>query len=638
MPAQSEQSIDLNNAIWYLGIDFGTTGVSAVLLNQTTAQRYPLFWSNELRISQEQLQTVSPRLVVRNSAEAIFRLPAITYSGEAASKLFVKFPVTPIIVGSLATKLANNQPGIFLENFKPYLNIGIPYYSEQQKWQPQLQLPTQQVSLYWVRKTLQALLATLSPKSTLPDSVIKLGAVGLAPSTLGIALGNLSGVIFGYPASWGDTYHFNLREAVLDAKLVEHPEQIFFLEDAIATSLAILTSIVQDENQVTKKLTDLSYSQWQGGVLVINFGATTTELALVDRSADLKNLTHSDFSVLSLAYASDALAQDIFCQLLYPQLSEAQLQLLSLSREVELPLPGQPEPQKRDRLALVLQSSAFGKALLKASSYLLPILQRKAEFTLELGTDCWLVKALDLEEQVILPLVQQLNQSLIKLMVEKGLSETEITQVIAVGGTVAESINKWLKQRLPNAINVQDFIKKNQQKNQKNGILSSLLASGWVAMGLATLPLYPQVLNRSGHQYSDYFLLLELIRAFPQTVNETESFTYSLEEIVQQLEHRGLNTSACYERLVNLVKGELPPGLVPSSTQDSRLVASQADLLAEMISEPLFAAEGNRYRLNFQQQQRLADYLELIVSGTSQKFAEPLFVKWRITSTFSKNS
>jgi activator of 2-hydroxyglutaryl-CoA dehydratase len=42
MPAHSEQpEADISNAVWYLGIDFGTTGVSAVLLNRSTAQTIP---------------------------------------------------------------------------------------------------------------------------------------------------------------------------------------------------------------------------------------------------------------------------------------------------------------------------------------------------------------------------------------------------------------------------------------------------------------------------------------------------------------------------------------------------------------------------------------------------------------------
>lgn len=624
-------SVDLNNAIWYLGIDFGTTGVSAVLLNRATAQRYPLFWSNELHISQEQLQTVNPQLAIRNSA-AIFRLPAITYSGEAASKLFVKFPVSPIIVGSLAAKLANEEPGIFLENFKPYLNIGVPYYCpDQQQWQPQIKLPNQKlVSLYWVRRTLQAMLATISPKSTLPDAVMKVGAVGLPSETLALVLRQLEGVICGYPASWGDTYQLNLREAVLDAKLVRHPEQVFFVEDAIAIALALLPSVTLNSQETAEKFSFLSASQCRDGMLVIKVGITTTEMALVDLPDDLNKLCHDDFSVLSLAYGSEALAQDIFCQLLYPQLSEAQLQQISPNSEVELPQPGQPERQKRDRLALLLQSSAFGKALLKASSYLLPILQHKEEFTLELGHNRWLVKASDLETLVILPFLQQLNQGLLRLMVATGLTEEKIIQFVGVGDTVLTTIEKWLKTRLPQTLIVQKAIKKSVKQEPENLILNSLTASGLVATGLATLPLYPQVLHRSQHQYSDYFLLLELIRAFSHLPDDSANNSYSLEEIMQQLERRGLNTSVCYERLVNLVNGQLPAGLVPSPEQDSRIAATQTGLFDDLTASPLFSQEGSCYCLNLQQRQLLANYLEMVVSATSQKFAEPLFVKWGI--------
>jgi activator of 2-hydroxyglutaryl-CoA dehydratase len=110
MPAHSQQpEVDISNAVWYLGIDFGTTGISAVLLNHTTAQRYPIYWSNELRISREELQTVNPQLKVRSSGEVIFRLPTVTYSGQAASNLFVQLQVAPIVVGSLASSLAKSS-------------------------------------------------------------------------------------------------------------------------------------------------------------------------------------------------------------------------------------------------------------------------------------------------------------------------------------------------------------------------------------------------------------------------------------------------------------------------------------------------------------------------------------------------
>ena len=625
MLAHLIQPGDISNAIWYLGIDFGTTGVSAVLLNRTTAQRYPIFWSNQLRINKEELQTVNPRLAVRSSAEAIFRLPAVTYSGPAANKLFVKMPVTPIIVGSLASSLANNQPGIFLQNFKPYLNIGIPYYCpDHQEWQPQLQLPNQQsVSLYWVRRTLQALLATLTPMSTLADSVMKLGAVGMAPETLGLAFKRLEGVILGYPAAWSDTYQLNLREAVLGAELVQYPEQIFFLEDAIATLLTILPTSrveVSEHEAQSEKFLPTPLSHWYGGTLAINGGATTTELALVEFSQDLKNLAHRDFRLWSLAYGSDSLAQDIFCQLLYPQMSEAQLQQISLEGNLELPLVGQPERSKRDRLSLLLQSSALGKALLKAAGYLNQILQHKEEFTLELGTDRWLVCRKDLETLVVEPFIQQLHQGLKTLIIETGLSEAKIQRVVCVGGAILGRLEQWIQHKLPDTTIVQ---------------APNLSRNYWVAAGLATLPLYPQVLNRSQQQYSDYFLLSELLRAFPHKAGEAESYLYSLEEIMQQLEYRGLNTAACYNRIVRLVEGELPLGLVPP-LEDSRLVVSQDRYYLDLTSEPLFVSEGNpnesrqgyRYRLNLQQKERLRQYLERVLDRTYQKFEEPLIVKW----------
>ena len=621
IPAQLQQpEVDISNAVWYLGIDFGTTGVSAVLLNHTTAQRYPIYWSNELRISREELQAVNPQLKVRSSSEAIFRLPTVTYSGQAASNLFAQLPVAPIVVGSLASSLAKKQPGIFLKNFKPYLNIGIPCYLPQQhEWEPQLQLPRQQrVSLYWVRRTLQALLATLTPKSTLPDAVMKVGAVGLNPETLGQALGQLEGVILGYPVAWGDTYHFNLREAVLVAKLVKHPEQIFFLEDAIASLLAALPISPSPSAAPAQK--NLPYpnpiSHWQGGTLVISAGATTTELALVNLLGDLKNLSHKDFCLGSLPYGGNAIDQDIFCQLLYPQMSEQQLQQLSLPSDVELPLPGQPDQQKRDRLALILQSTAFGQALLKATAYLKQILQHKDQFSLELGTARWLVKRSDFETQIIAPFIQQLNRQLNALMIETGLLEQGIYQVLSVGGTsILGALEKWIQQKLPNAMLSQD---------------TDSTTGCWVAAGLATLPLYPQVLNHLQHQYSDYFLLLELLRAFPKTADDSTSPAYSLEEILQQLERRGLNTAACYERLVRLVEGHLPPGLVPAFEGDSLLSPASRERFPyhDISSEPLFSQVGEGlYRPNPQQQERVRQYLQLVLSGTHQKFEEPLIVK-----------
>jgi hypothetical protein len=623
MPANLEQpEANTNNLIWYLGIDFGTTGISAVLLNYSSGQRYPIYWLDQTEITHDELAPVTSQLATRGSGEKLFRLPAVTYSGSAASELFIKLPDAPV-VGSLASTLAKKHPGIFLENFKPYLNIGIPYYcSKHHQWEPTLQLSNQQlVSLYWVRRALQALLETLTPKSTLADCAIEVGAVGLKRDILVAALGQLEGVILGYPAAWGDTYHLNLREAVLAAKLVRRPEQIYFLEDAIAPILAGLpTSVSKASTSSTvgelENSPDFPITYGRGGTLVLNLGATTTEIALVDLPDHPQNLTYSDFSAYSLPYAGNAIAQDIFCQLLYPQLSEAQHKQLSFSRDLELPLPGQPDLQKRDRLVFQLQSSPLGQALLKASSYLKLILQHKEVFTLELGTDQWVVKRHDLEVRVIQPFIQQLNRLLKELLIKTGMSEQGIYQVFCIGGTATlEPLQKWLQQSLPLATLIQN---------------SDSSAGSWVAVGLATLPLYPQVLNRLQQQYSNYFLLLELLRVFPEPTDDSAVRSYSIKEIVQQLERRGLNTEACYERIIRLVEGELPSGLVPLIENHSLLSETSKQnqhYLAVTSNTEIFSKEDDRrYRLNPQQQKCLRKYLEVVLSGTYQKFEEPLIV------------
>ena len=627
MPAQSEQpETDISNAIWYLGIDFGTTGVSAVLLNYSTNRRYPIYWSNKSAITPDQVRGLNSQVTPRNSGNVIFRLPAITYSGSDASELLVQLPETPLGVGSVGSTPTNKQPGIFLQNFKFLLNIGIPYYCpKRHEWEPTLRLPSQQlVSLYWVRRALQALLATLTPKNTLPDSEMMVGAVGLEAGTFRTALRQLEGVVLGYPTAWGDTYHFNLREAVLEAKLVRHPEQIFFLEDAIAPIVAALPSSKTDPpkagrvgvGEQGREGAREKFTSLRGGTLVINAGATTTELALVDLPDDLQNLTHSDFSLRSWFYAGNAIDQDIFCQLLYPQMSETQHQQLSLGNELELPLPGQADKPKRDRLALLLQRSSVGQALLKTSGYLKLILQHKDEFTLDLGRDRWTVRRQDLEVKVLLPFIQQLNRELNALLIATKISDQAIHQVFCIGGTtVFKTLQKWIQQKLPNATIIQE---------------ADSPTGSWVATGLATLPLYPKVLNRFQQQYSDYFLLLELLRAFAETPGNTAERPYRVEEIVQQLERRGLNTAACYERLLSLVQGQLPPGLVPSI--ENSIWLSQASKknpqYSTLTAAGLFSQEDNQlYRPNLQQQQLLRQYLELVLSGTYQKFEEPLIVK-----------
>ena len=55
-------------------------------------------------------------------------------------------------------------------------------------------------------------------------------------------LKTLTGVIVGYPSGWNAAYRFNIREAVLGARLVNRADQVAMVGDAIATLLSRLPS------------------------------------------------------------------------------------------------------------------------------------------------------------------------------------------------------------------------------------------------------------------------------------------------------------------------------------------------------------------------------------------------------------
>lgn len=84
----------------------------------------------------------------------------------------------------------------------------------------------QPISLHRIHQALQTMLATLTPSSAVKQVI---GAVGLSQGSLTAALAQLEGVILNCPATWSDTYCFNLREAVLKAELVGNPNKLSLL-------------------------------------------------------------------------------------------------------------------------------------------------------------------------------------------------------------------------------------------------------------------------------------------------------------------------------------------------------------------------------------------------------------------------
>mgnify|MGYP000096565782 FL=1 len=646
------------DSVWYLGIDLGTTGISAALLNYSKLVVYPIYWSAE-------------RQVDATSFEQSFRLPAEVYlptasipHSEVESATNNIEQIAPAVVAKDKTSTLAPKQNLHSANLKPYLHIAIPYKSTQQKWEPVLQLNESSAGpLIWVVRSLSKLLLTLKSDQSSTTPALIAHAVSIDQQTFSEIINNIAGVVCTCPSSWSEQYRFNVREALLTSKLVCHPQQIFFVEEAIATLLPELdtvnsTSVKLHDNQGLRLL-KTSKNPLLGNTLTLNIGATSTEMALVDLPSDLSQLTYRDFMLHGFTYAGKAMEQDIICQLLLPPKSHQprgasasdsntsasnpwhwqpsipgveNMQWSSLSLDgLELPRVAEPDIPARIRLQQRLESSLLGQALLDAALALKLILQHQESFTWELADQRWVLQRRDLESQVFVPYVRRLNRELNQLLVASGIPTEAINQAILSGGVAAIStVNRWLRQKLPNAKIIQDlYLGENGAPNCSR-----------VAYGLAMLPLHPQVLEIPRQQYTDYFLFTELLKVIPER-------SLSFGEVLQLFEHRGINTSQCQQRLLAFLEGELPTGLIPSMLSEilSDPEDNQKPLNAMWLtknsqenpdyhaitSAPLFEKQGNlSYRPNSQQLILLRRYLDAVKASSLQSLDEPYVVNFAL--------
>ncbi len=612
----TEIRANIGDYIWYLGIDLGTTGISATLFNRSTTEVYPLYWSTE---NQQQAA----------SKTRTFRLPAEVYLPSAQEQ-------------------NTTNSNLFSAQLKPYLQIALPYKNEQQKWEPTLQFnEVATVPLVWVVRSLSKLLLTLRSDRSSTTLGLTAAGVGLEQQLFHSAINNLAGVICTCPSHWSEQYRFNIREALLLSKIIQHPQQVYFVEEAIASLLSELDGpsgeIIQFGNSEHFHSVKTSDHPLEGNTLVINIGAAATEMALVDLPESVEELTHSDFMLHNFAYAGKGIEQDIICQLLIPpkwrkQRNSSQegnntitssplqwqptiagieqMSFASLGLEgLKLPRPGEPDSGDRIYLQQRLESSVLGKAILDAAVALKLILQHQESFTLELADQCWVLQRRDLESQVFVPFVRRLNRELNKLLVAKGIPTEAINQAILTGGTSSlAAVSRWLRQKLPSAKIIQDLYL------NENGTPSC----SRVAYGLAMLPLHPQVLEVPRQQYTDYFLFTELLRLIPERA-------LSFNEVIQLFEARGINTRSCQQRLLAFLEGELPPGLVPNNVDFSWLTLASRENFdyKAIVNAPLFEKQGSlTYRANPSQLQSLRRHLNAIKNSTQQSLEEPYTVNF----------
>nr|WP_230967713.1 hypothetical protein [Nostoc sp. WHI] len=652
-----EASLNALESVWYLGIDLGTTGISAALLNRSTFVVHPIYWSAEnppgttsfqqsFRLPTEVYLPIAS--VPHGENESIEVHEQTTPAAVAQEKVSDSSPTPPALPKSTADPTTNN---LYSAQLKPYLQVAIPYKSERQKWEPVLQLNEFSAGpLIWVVRSLSKLLLTLKSEKTCTTPSLMTAAVGISEESFPQIINNIAGVICTCPSSWSEQYRFNVREALLTSKLIQHPQQVFFVEEAIASLLPELDAA----NGEQVKLSDRQGSQpvktsehpIVGNTLVINIGTTATEMLLVDLPETLLQLTYNDFMLHSFAYAGKGIEQDIICQLLLPPksrqsrretqsddrkditsnpwqwqpsipgLDQMHWQSLGLE-ELELPRVGEPDITARIRLQQRLESSLLGQAVLDAALALKLILQHQDSFTLELADQQWILQRRDLESQVFIPFVRRLNRELNKLLVARGIPTEAINQAILTGGVACVgTVNRWLRQKLPNARIIQDlYLGENGAPNCSR-----------VAYGLAMLPLHPQILDIPRQQYTDYFLFTELLRLLPDR-------PLSFGEVIQLFESRGINTRTCQQRLLAFLEGELPSGLIPSVTDSTWLTQSSQENpdYKAIATAPLFEKQGSlTYRPNSQQLLSLRHYLNAIKASNQQSLEEPYTVNFAL--------
>ncbi|NJK47546.1 hypothetical protein HC931_04565 [Candidatus Gracilibacteria bacterium] len=381
---------------WYLGIDFGTEGLAAVLFHGRAQQVYPLAWIGD--------------------DTSRFRLPAHVYFESDSETQKFSF-----VLGAAAKVKAKEKTGIFVENLKENLNLTA---AEENSFQ----------------QAVEALFATLIPISAKSGGELPV-ALGLSEDSFRQVLSQLDGVILSCPTGWGELYRDRLRQIVLKTQLVAKAEQVFFVEEAIAVLIANLAL-----HPIAPTTT-----------LVIHAGAMTTELALVDIPDNDRTLAKSDITLESIAYGGREIDQDILVQLIYPQwISQLNPSIPRLDEEP--PQPGEPDFYKRENLRLRLRSHPIGNSFLEAANLTKLILQEQEEFKTQLGNRAWGVKRQDFIQTIVAPYLEKIELGIDLLLAQTGKSQNAIAQVICSGGTtlaVWHRLTIWLTEKLPNATLIQ---------------------------------------------------------------------------------------------------------------------------------------------------------------------------------------
>ncbi|MFQ3679290.1 MAG: hypothetical protein SNJ60_02100, partial [Pseudanabaenaceae cyanobacterium] len=477
------------------------------------------------------------------------------------------YPLTIEDMAALPNQIGRPETG-FLREYTQLLRMGVPYRSGE-TWQPVIQWsPTHTLDLQTLRQEVELLLTRLGNGASHPR--------------LPESLPPIAGVAFGIPTDWPDTYAVNLREALLRAGLVASSERAIAVEQPLALFLHLLHT-----------RPDLTYP-----VLILDAGTLSTQLLLA-RGPERPLIGTRGFD-----YGGSSLNEDIAARLLYPYWRAIALEASDPCHldGLTLPNPGDPDPGRRARLRQALNATNGGQDLLQAAETVKMTLTANPHLTEWRGTieDMpVVVLRREFDGQILQPYVQRINREINLLLSTSGLLAEDVAQIWLTGETSHQpTLLNWLQQKFPQV--------------ERFALDETALASG-----LAVAPRYRNLLDLGRQQYSDYFLLYEICRLNPKT-------PFHVNRLLQQLQARGINIKTCRDRILDLLQGEMPRGLLPWLEPEGAIVLDDPGIGPELRGGRLFELETDgSYRPNVKKLQQLRTYLQTLLAQMQQSFEEP---------------
>ena len=268
----------------------------------------------------------------------------------------------------------------------------------------------------------------------------------------------LSGIVLICPAQWNKGDRLLMENLLLETALVTTSEKIIWVPKAIALTLAYSLATPKEQSS------QLS--------LVIELQETTTEVALVDLSEGMSGLMTQRF-----AYGTQAMDQDILCQLIYPQWYAQMTQTIPSLRE-PFPTPGESDLSLRQALDQQLNEHPLGNGLIEAAKLTRFILEQQETFSSTLAQQPWGVTREAMNQTIIHAWRQQINKNVNVLLNQTEKSPSSLTHIILSGEgikPVSYGLSPWLKDRFAQA----RLVKETQPDSEHllfHGITSLLLS------------------------------------------------------------------------------------------------------------------------------------------------------------------